>query len=115
MLEGLESLPSLQTLEVNKNALKDISYLSTIHLENLRMLNVSCNTISDLDGIAYTICSLKSLQSLDAYGNPIESDFRYRFKLAENSRLAELDGVSVTEAMRKELEVLENSLSLSLC
>ena len=101
----MEKITALQVLEVNKNQLEDISYLATGFAGSLKYLNASCNGIKDLDATAHTVASLLSLDTLDCYGNPIEADFKYKFKLAENSKLLELDGITITAAMRQELDV----------
>ena len=97
-------MPNLQMLEVNKNKLQNIAYLSTIELTKLQVLNISCNAITDLEATTVVIVSLPALKALDAYENPIEQDYRYKFRMCENQMIGQLDGLTITEVTRKNFE-----------
>jgi len=112
ILEGLEKVTSIQALELNKNHIKNINHLGALPFSNLRVLNVSYNQISDLDSATVVLVSLKSLEVFDGYENPIEKDARYKYKICENPLINELDGITITLAMKEQYEQMrkENSI-----
>jgi len=111
-LDNLKGLMNLHVLEVNKNQIKNIHYLSTISLPHLELLDISNNCITDLNSTELVILFFKSLKELNAYNNPIEEDFSYKFKLSKNPTIVNLDGTNITPAIRENLELLykENTI-----
>ncbi len=103
MMIGLESLPRLAILEVNKNLLKEINHLLTIpplHAQNMKNLNVSNNFIQNLEEVVRVAVGFSNLESFDLYGNPATEDETYKFRICENSSIKEIDGSVINPVLK---------------
>ncbi len=108
MILGLESLPRMISLEVNKNLLNEINHLLTIpplHTQNMRSLNVSNNFIQNLEEVVRVVVGFSNLESFDLYGNPAAEDETYKFRICENSNIKEIDGSVINPVLKEGFSV----------
>ena len=75
MIEGLENLPCLRTLELSKNDIYSLKGLETI--ESLKFLSMSLNRVSKINQLRY-IKNLQLLTDVDFCVNPMQTCKYYR-------------------------------------
>ena len=104
MIEGLETLPVLRTLDLSKNQISKLSGLQSI--ESLKFLNLSLNTIKKINQLKY-IENLPLLTEVDFCVNPIQECKYYRLQcLFHMPRLRMLDGVEISSEEKVKAENL---------
>ncbi len=91
-LEGIQALASLRTLNLESNAITDVSPLAS--LRSLETLNLQNNAIIDLDAIKLgTLSDVDSLRELNLRHNvlrPNPDDRNYQYRMTDISVLAML-------------------------
>lgn len=101
--EGLEGLGSLQSLNLNDTEVAGFDGLAASALGSLKSLSLSNSKVESLDEVA-KLDALPKLESLNLEGTEVAgAGDEYRLEvLVRLPRLAELDGVAVTRAERRE-------------
>ncbi|CDW87281.1 UNKNOWN [Stylonychia lemnae] len=107
-LEGLDSMNNLKELLIHRNRIRSLNYLAMPNLQSLVKINASYNQLaqSELDNIAHVTLHLYNLKQLDLYGNDVFSSPAYKYRITENSSLEKLDGLDVKGVVKDRLDRL---------
>jgi len=112
--ENFDGLTNLKLLKVNNNRLLSISEIALYNLPSLEILNAANNIIDidEFDNWVKTVMSLENLREISLYGNLVTDDPTYKFKFADHTTLAKLDGLELKPAIKKKLQDLKKGYEI---
>ena len=104
MIQNLETLPVLRTLDLSKNQISKLRGLETI--ESLKFLNISMNNVKKINQLRF-IENLPLLTEVDLCVNPVQNCRYYRLQcLFHMPQLRMMDGVEITNEEKVKAENL---------